>query len=169
MSKQSGHPDHRDLYLLVIGLAAGLLLSQWCLGRFSPDFYEKWFVGGQKMRLAGDAEESAQRQKIEFRIVELADKRKKIEVLKSDSALDYFETAAKKELNDMAAFARRRLDHFEFEMEIAGAKIGDVPEVILVIRPIIELLGRCFRAIHSLCRDRRTSNLNWPTTQCKCT
>jgi hypothetical protein len=119
MSKQSSQPDHRDLYLLVFGLAVGLLLSQWCLGRFSPDFYEKWFVGGQTLRLERNAEELDLRKKIKNRDAELTVQRKTIESLKSESALEAFQIATRKELSDMAAQAYRKLEHYKIEMQFA--------------------------------------------------
>lgn len=42
----SPFPDHRDLYLLVAGVALGVLLSAAVLGNLWPRAYHEFFVGG---------------------------------------------------------------------------------------------------------------------------
>ncbi len=40
-------PDHRDMYLLILGLIVGLVISPWIMGRFMSDVsHEKWYRGG---------------------------------------------------------------------------------------------------------------------------
>ena len=39
-------PDHWDLYILVAGVALGLLVSPWVLGRISPVRHDRLFLGG---------------------------------------------------------------------------------------------------------------------------
>jgi hypothetical protein len=39
-------PDHRDLYLIIIGIVLGVLLGPAVLGRVSPQMYGKMFRGG---------------------------------------------------------------------------------------------------------------------------
>jgi hypothetical protein len=43
-------PDHRDLYLLVIGIVLGILIGPRVLGSFSPATYDKWFVGTAELQ-----------------------------------------------------------------------------------------------------------------------
>jgi hypothetical protein len=43
---QIAGPDHRDLYLIVIGILAGILLGPYVLGRVKPEVYRRAFVGG---------------------------------------------------------------------------------------------------------------------------
>ena len=38
--------DHRDLYVLIVGLVIGILLSKGFLGAVAPNFYHQVFVGG---------------------------------------------------------------------------------------------------------------------------
>lgn len=40
-------PDHRDMYLLILGLVVGLALSPWIMGRFLNDVqFDHWYHGG---------------------------------------------------------------------------------------------------------------------------
>lgn len=43
-------PDYRSLFLLVIGLATGLVLGPCCLGWFAPSFYQRHFVGAVEIQ-----------------------------------------------------------------------------------------------------------------------
>jgi len=45
-------PDHRDMYLLILGLIVGLALSPWILGRFldEPTFNRWYYGGGESLR-----------------------------------------------------------------------------------------------------------------------
>ena len=42
--------NHRDLYVLIVGLVLGLLLSPASLGRFAPNVYNKMFIGNLNER-----------------------------------------------------------------------------------------------------------------------
>ena len=40
-------PDHRDMYILILGLVVGLALSPWIMGRFMGEVaYNHWYYGG---------------------------------------------------------------------------------------------------------------------------
>lgn len=40
-------PDHRDMYILILGLIVGLVISPWLMGRFLDDVsYQRWYLGG---------------------------------------------------------------------------------------------------------------------------
>ncbi len=43
---QTSGPDHRDLYLIVIGILAGILIGPYVLGALKPELYRRVFVGG---------------------------------------------------------------------------------------------------------------------------
>lgn len=45
-SPPTGGPDHRDLYLIVIGIVAGILLGPYVLGSWKPGLYREVFIGG---------------------------------------------------------------------------------------------------------------------------
>lgn len=45
-------PDHRDLYLIVVGIVLGVLLGPAVMGRVSPATYNKLFRGGVSEQLA---------------------------------------------------------------------------------------------------------------------
>ncbi len=45
-------PDHRDIYVLIVGLVLGLLAGPWVLGRVMPDVYQRAFVGAVEQRQA---------------------------------------------------------------------------------------------------------------------
>lgn len=49
-----GGPDHRDLYLIVVGVLLGVLLGPGVLGRFAPAVYDRIFVGRESVRLITD-------------------------------------------------------------------------------------------------------------------
>lgn len=49
--------DYRDLYLIVIGLALGVLLGPGVLGRVSPEWYDRFFVGDASLQTAQQAVE----------------------------------------------------------------------------------------------------------------
>ena len=62
----TGGSDHRDLYLLIVGIVAGIVLGPGVLYRISTDTYNRWFVGGEAQRqaldeLAGEAADRQQR------------------------------------------------------------------------------------------------------------
>jgi lipopolysaccharide export LptBFGC system permease protein LptF len=38
-------PDHRDLYLIIFGIVAGVVAGPWVFGRLAPRQYDKLFVG----------------------------------------------------------------------------------------------------------------------------
>jgi hypothetical protein len=39
-------PDHRDLYLLILGIVVGMILGPWVLGKFADgNYYRQWFRG----------------------------------------------------------------------------------------------------------------------------
>ena len=48
-------PNHWDLYILVAGVAIGLMLGPFVLGRISPGRYDRLFVGGVDEQAAHDA------------------------------------------------------------------------------------------------------------------
>jgi len=48
-------PNHWDLYILVGGIALGLLLSPWVLGRVSPVRHDRLFYGGVQQTAERDA------------------------------------------------------------------------------------------------------------------
>ena len=42
-------PDHRDMYILILGLVVGLAMSPWIMGRFMNEVaYHHWYFGGGK-------------------------------------------------------------------------------------------------------------------------
>lgn len=45
-------PDHRDVYLLALGLLMGVLLGPAVLGRVSATSYERMFLGGHELTVA---------------------------------------------------------------------------------------------------------------------
>ena len=60
-------PDHRDLYLLILGIIVGIGLGPWVLGRINEgSYYNHWFRGyggAADLALAQFDEEAAQRLK----------------------------------------------------------------------------------------------------------
>ncbi len=50
-------PDHRDLYVLIIGLVLGLLAGPWVLGRVMPGLYQRAFVGAVAQQKAYEQHE----------------------------------------------------------------------------------------------------------------
>ena len=49
-----GGPDHRDLYLIVVGVLLGVLLGPGVLGRFAPNVYDRIFVGRDSAQVISD-------------------------------------------------------------------------------------------------------------------
>lgn len=55
MSSHNPHPNH--IYLLVVGLVVGMVLSPWVLGNISPETYQRWIAGtGQQVQKLRDLE-----------------------------------------------------------------------------------------------------------------
>lgn len=50
--------DYRDLYLIVIGLALGVMLGPGVLGRVAPAWYDRLFVGDASLQTAQEAVET---------------------------------------------------------------------------------------------------------------
>ena len=117
MSKSRNQPNHRDLYLLVIGMAVGLLLSEWSLGRISIDIYEQLFIGGQEARLNKEVEKAALKNKLEEKEVDLRQRKERIEDLKTDTAMDDFIAQANAERIEVAEMFRNKIDHYRLEQD----------------------------------------------------
>ena len=113
-----GQPDHRDLYLLVVGLALGLLLSQYGLGWFAPDTYEKWFMDGQEARIRYEAAIQDLDQKVKDKKIELAKEAKRLGEI-SDTAVKAQEGREKSELTKIYHAAEPNLVNLREERRFA--------------------------------------------------
>jgi len=58
-------PDHRHLYLLILSIALGVLLSPAVLGRISPATYDQLFIGAADITQELNAQQQRQDQLIE--------------------------------------------------------------------------------------------------------
>jgi len=117
MAQTRNQPDHRDLYLLVLGLLVGLLLSEWCLGRLSFETYERMFVGGQEARINKDMAKATLKKKMQKLESDLEQRKQRIIELKSESVMDQFIEQANTERIALAEKHRSEVDRYRLEQE----------------------------------------------------
>ena len=61
-------PLNRTALLPILGIFAGILMGPWVFGRWCPDTYERWSIGGVQERRAveaSDKQRAMQRQRLE--------------------------------------------------------------------------------------------------------
>lgn len=112
-------PDHRDLYLLVAGLAIGLACSQWVLGRFDSATYTRLFLGGQAQRELF----MEQANRIADAKARHAKHRERLQG--TDTALEAFENEAKRELATLNEELANRQDMVVAHVDAHKAMLND--------------------------------------------
>ena len=149
-------PDHRHMYLLVLGVAAGFALSPWGLGRWSPPTYARWFVGAQVQR------EQFEQQARLLQETRVRHEDQRARLAGTDSALADFEERAQAELAPMEKELKQRqdlvtahlrlhterLNHFSLGLALALALLA-AAETLLDTRPTPTLVGVRRRLTHA--------------------
>ena len=117
---------HRDLSLLLAGIALGLLLGPAVLGKVAPQTYQRWFVGGDEAKAALDAFD-AETEQMRHQLAQTG---------VTPAAIDEFVAQRKREsLPQLAGYELQRTEH---EKWLSSRMLGLMLAAILIM--ILEAL-----------------------------
>lgn len=125
---------------MVVGITAGLILSQWGLGRFNPDAYAKIFVGAHDARMSFIEQVKKRVDKMK----DIEERRVKVEATGSESAMADFNARAERELDEVTT----PIDTLKTEMKVLerdhAAMLQNYSSALLLVVVVMMILETLF-------------------------
>jgi hypothetical protein len=137
-------PDHRDMYLLILGLVIGLAMSPWIMGRFfdEPAFNRWYYGGGQSLRdyeafiRTHEAERSRKHQELLDRLAATGATKEAVDELQAE-----FEAEGREERKPYVdAIQVERADHEAWYRGLITA-VMLTAAVLMLLEPLFESSG----------------------------